>query len=97
MVEVWHSIRWAWLTVVVVYVVLQAIALRRLSGEFKRRSEWIWRVVMAAFIGTWSVSMVFEGRAVDRIVTLIFGAVCVGAIAVLTKAFRDQKHLGGGV
>jgi L-asparagine transporter-like permease len=93
-VEAWHTVRWVWLAVVVAYVVLQTVALRRLSGDLKKCSHRVWSATLAAFIAVWSVQMVFENRELDAITSLILGAVCLAAIAVLAKALRQQKACG---
>jgi hypothetical protein len=91
-VEAWHTVKWAWLAIIVAYVVLQTIALRRLSGELKERSHRVWGALLAVFMVVWSVQMVFQDQKLDIVAELIFGALCLGGIAVLGNALLEQKR-----
>ena len=93
MTEAWHTVKWLWLVVVVAYVILQAIALKRLRGDLKERGHRVWTAMLAAFIAVWSVQMVFQNQRLDVVVSLIFGAACLGAIALLAKMLGEQRHM----
>jgi len=91
-IEAWHTVKWLWLAVVVAYIILQTVALKRLRGELKERGHRVWTAMIAVFIAVWSVQMVFQNKRLDVIASLIFGAACLGAIAVLAKMLGGQRH-----
>ena len=92
MIEAWHTVKWLLLVVVVAYVILQAIALKRLRGGFKERGLRVWTAMLAVFIAVWSVQMVFQNQRLDVIASLIFGAACLSAIGLLAKLLGGQRH-----
>ena len=96
MIEAWHTVKWLWLVVVVAYIVLQTVALKRLRGDLKERGHRVWTAMLAVFIAVWSVQMVFQNRRLDVVASLVFGVACLGAIALLAKMLGGQRHATGG-
>jgi hypothetical protein len=92
-IEAWHAVKWLWLVIVVAWLVLQTIALRRLCGDLKERGHKLRTAMLVLFIAVWSVQMVFENQRLDVLTNLIFGVACLGSIGFFTKMLGGQRHV----
>jgi hypothetical protein len=91
-IDAWHTAKWFWLAVVVAYIILQTTALKRLRGDLKERGHRVLTGMLAVFTAVCSVQIVFQNRRFDVIASLIFGAACLGAIALLAKMLGGQRR-----
>jgi hypothetical protein len=87
----WHIVKWAWGTVFFAYLIVQVLAIRRSTGEYKRRSQSAVVVMaIAVTIQNW-IQDVFENRDASRISMLAVGALAAVTIVFLVRLLHSQR------
>jgi len=81
----WHVIKWVWVAVCLIWMVVQIVALRRLKGDLKRRSMNVfWVVFVLMMISDWIRDVFFfENPVAARIGMLVVGAAAIVATTLL--------------
>jgi len=92
----WYLIKWAWGTVLCAYLIVQVLAVRRSTGDFKKRSEAaLVGMVVATTIQSW-IQSAFENRVASRISMLAVGVFAAAATIYLVSLLRSRKSVSGG-
>jgi hypothetical protein len=84
----WHVIRWIWVAICFIWIVVQVVALRRLRGDLKRQS-WnvFWVVFVLMMVSDW-IRDAFENPMATRIGMLAVGVAAIAATVVLIRLLR---------
>ena len=85
----WHIIRWVWVGVCFAWLAVQALAIRRLKGDPKRRSMNIFWVVFALMMVSDWIRDVFENPVASRIGMLVVGIAAIVATCLLVRILRS--------
>ena len=87
----WHIVKWVWVAICFIWIVVQALALRRLGGDLKRRSLNIfWVVFVLMMVSDW-IRNVFEIPKATRIGMLAVGAAALIATVLLVGILRKPN------
>ena len=83
--DAWHVFKWVWVAVCFVWLAMQALALRRLKGDLKRRSMNVfWVVLVLMMVSDW-VREVFENLEATRVGMLFVGVAALVAAVLLAR------------
>jgi formate-dependent nitrite reductase membrane component NrfD len=86
----WHIAKWLWLAVFAAYLIVQVLAIRRSTGEGKKRSQSILvAMAVAVMIQSW-IQDAFENREASRISMLVVGALAAAATVFLVRFLLSQ-------
>ena len=92
MQDAWHIIKWIWVAVFAVYLVVQIAAVWRFKGARKKRSTTI--VLMMTVVTGVSDAVrsifFFENRMADQIGMLVVGVAALVATTVLVGMFGKE-------
>jgi len=87
----WHVLKWMSIAVCVIYIGIQILAERRLSGDFKRRGHAILiTVVVASMVQNW-IEGAFENPRATRIAMVVVGIVAAVASAIVGGLLHRQS------
>jgi len=81
----WHIVKWIWVAACFIWLVVQVIALRRLKGDLKRRSNAISWVVPILLMVSDCIREVFENLEAARIGMAVVGAAAIVATILLVR------------
>jgi hypothetical protein len=85
----WLIVKWVWVAVCFVWLAVQAVALRRLKGDLKRRSMNVfWVVFVLMMVSDW-IRDVFEIPKATRIGMLTVGVAAIVATILLVVMLRS--------
>jgi F0F1-type ATP synthase membrane subunit a len=89
----WHLMKWAWLAILMVYLVVQVVAIWRSSGEKKRRAQSV-LIIMAVvqLIQSW-IDGAFENRNASQISMLFVGIFAIAATIYLVPLLQVSEEL----
>ena len=92
----WHVIKWIWVLICFVWLVVQVVAFRRLRGYLRRRS-WnvFWVVFILMMVSDW-IRDVFESPEATRIGMVTVGVAAVVAIAVVARLLSKAPNVADG-
>ena len=80
MLAAWSTMKWAVAAVVVVWGVLQLVALKRLRSDRRRRGESLFRLMVATLALSQCIELIFENRCASRVAFTV-----VGLLGVITS------------
>jgi heme A synthase len=86
-----HIIKWVWASALFAYLTAQVVAVRRLTGERKRRSRSVLIAMLICIMLDSVVRDVFENREAGRIAALALAVAAIIATLVLVRMLRTQS------
>jgi len=86
----WLIVKWVWVAVCFIWLAVQAVALRRLKGDLKRRSMSVFWVVFVLMIVSDWIRDVFEIPKATRIGMLAVGVAAIVATILLVVMLRSS-------
>jgi uncharacterized membrane protein len=89
----WQTVKWVWVAVCFVWLIVQSLAFRRLKGDLKRRSTNVFWVVFILMMVSDFIRDVFENREASRIAMLSVGIAAIVATILLVRMF-GQRPVG---
>src|SRR5580658_6139833 len=84
----WQIVKWVWVAVCFIWLVVQVVALRRLKGDLKRRSMYVFWVVFVLIVVSDWIREVFEFAQATRIGMLVVGVAATVATILLVGMLR---------
>ena len=89
----WHILRWAYVAILSVYLVVQVLALRRLRGDQKRRSNVVLTVMLVLMFGSDAIRDIFffEDRMAHQVGMLVVAGGAIVATLVLGRLFGNDS------
>jgi len=98
--DAWHIIKWIWVAVLSIYLVVQVFALRRLKGDQKRRSNTVLTVMLILMFGSDAIQDVFffENHIARQVGMLVVGVAAIVAtvlvVRILVRVQLSAKRAG---
>jgi len=90
----WHVVKWACFAVFAVYLPVQVLALRRLGGELKNRSNRILLVILVFTMLQSYVQEVFENQEASRVAMVVVASAAIVATGVLAQMLHSRGNSG---
>ena len=93
MEDAWHIFKWVYVAVLCAYLVVQVLALRRLRGDQKRRSNTVLTVMLLLIFGCDAIRDIFffEDRTARRMGTVIVAVGAIVATLVSGRLFGEDS------
>jgi hypothetical protein len=92
MADAWEIAKWISAAVLAVYTAVQIAAVRRLSGDRRKRSQSI--LLGMVILEGFSISLTAGSREAHRIAAVVVGVAALVAISVLSQMLRSQRADG---
>jgi hypothetical protein len=89
--DTWHTLRWAWSAVVIVYCVLGIFASRRLRGRAKKLNHGILIVMVVLVAVRITIQRVFGGGLAYRSAVVVVGITAGVAALIVAKMLITQE------
>jgi hypothetical protein len=91
----WHLLRWAWTAVVIVYLLLEVFAAKRLRGKEQKRSTNILIVMVVLVAIRIGIRVFFGSSLAYRFAVMVVGIAGGISALVLAKMLIDPKEFEG--